>query len=508
MAAKPAKFVKRGSLYVPSSSGFTKAAVQSEQRKTIRDYAVDAASLLTPYDRKRVMSIGRYLFNNNSVVRGCINEMASLASAVVIPQFEGQDREWGKLAEDYLYESGKFLDLRGWPYDENSFNRILVLSVIRDGDQFVLLTEDGFGEPKIQVIPAHRIGTRDFNHEIKEGEFAGYRIQDGVILDEYGRAVGYRVLGDEAKDDRDYSSNDLFPAFDPEYADQVRGFSALGSSVIDWQDLAETRRFELMAQKLIASIAVVESNEEGEAQMASLAGGGVAISDATDEDNVPVYGQEMLGGEIRHFRAGSGSKIEIPTGDRPTLNQREFADAVAREALHGIGWSWDFGLNPTKMSGGPARIIVSKVNKKLRHLRDKILTPVRRRVDGWRIAKAIKNGRLPASNDWFRWGYQFDAELTADEKYSSDVAMQEFRAGFVSKRDVMAKRGLYYDDVMATKQAEVEDLLVRADEISRKHDIPKSVAITLLQDNASYSTVTNAAPETDPAPSTTEDVQQ
>lgn len=508
MAAKPAKFVKRGSLYVPYSSGFTKAAEYSQQRKQVYDYTVDSRALLTPYDRKKVMSIGRYLFNNNSVVRGCINEMASLASAVVIPQFEGEDREWGKQAEDYLYESGKFLDLRGWPYDESSFNRLLVLSVIRDGDQFVLLTEDGFGEPKIQVIPAHRIGTRDGDTEIKTGEYKGYIMNDGAIMDEYGRVVAYRVLGDVKEEDRDYSSNDLFPAFDPEYCDQVRGFSALGSSVIDWQDLAETRRFELMAQKLIASIAVVESNEEGEAPMASLAGGGVAISDATDEENAPVYGQEMLGGEVRYFRAGSGSKIEIPSGDRPTANQREFADAVAREALHGIGWSWDFGLNPTKMNGGPARIIVSKVNKRLRHLREKILTPIRRRIDGWRIAKAIKNGRLPASNNWFRWGYQFDAELTADEKYSSDVAMQEFRAGFVSKRDVMAKRGLYYDDVMTTKQAEVEDLLVRAEDISRKHDIPKSVAITLLQDNASYSTVTNAAPETDPAPSAIEDTQQ
>jgi hypothetical protein len=508
MAAKPAKFVKRGSLYVPSSSGFTRAAVASEQRKTIRDYALDASALLTAYDRKRVMSIGRYLFNNNSVVRGCINEMAQLASAVVIPQFEGEDREWGKQAEDYLYESGKFLDLRGWPYDETTFNRLLVLSVVRDGDQFILLTEDGFGEPKIQVIPAHRIGTRDYSDTIKGGEFAGRRIQDGVIQDDYGRAIGYRVLGDTAEEDRDYSSNDLFPAFDPDYSDQVRGFSALGSSVIDWQDLAETRRFELMAQKLIASIAVVESNEEGEAPMASLAGGGVAISDETDEDNVPVYGQEMLGGEVRYFRSGSGSKIEIPSGDRPTANQREFADAVAREALHGIGWSWDFGLNPTKMSGGPARIIVSKVNKKLRHIRDKILSPVRRRIDGWRIAKAIKNGRLPTSDEWFRWGYQFDAELTADEKYSSDVAMQEFRAGFISKRDVMAKRGLYYDDVMATKQAEVDDLLVRAAAIAKRHDIPMPVAITLLQDNASYSTVTNATPEPVAQPATTQDTQQ
>ena len=90
MAAKPAKFVKRGSLYVPYSSGFTKAAEYSQQRKQVYDYTVDSRALLTPYDRKKVMSIGRYLFNNNSVVRGCINEMASLASAVVAATGRGK----------------------------------------------------------------------------------------------------------------------------------------------------------------------------------------------------------------------------------------------------------------------------------------------------------------------------------------------------------------------------------------------------------------------------------
>jgi hypothetical protein len=72
----------------------------------------------------------------------------------------------------------------------------------------------------------------------------------------------------------------------------------------------------------------------------------------------------------------------------------------------------------------------------------------------------------------------------------------------------MAKRGLYYDDVMATKQAEVDDLLVRAAAIAKRHDIPMPVAITLLQDNASYSTVTNATPEPVAQPATTQDTQQ
>lgn len=500
MAEKPYRIIERRRIYGGmQTSGFTQAAIASDKRKQLPFYDKDAPALLTSNDRRKVMTIGRWLFQNCSPVRGALNEISSLAAATVIPQFDGADKTWGEQAESYLYESGRFLDIRGWGFDEATFNRLLILAVLRDGDQFILLTEDGFGEPKIQVIPAHRIGSRG-QTEVLSGPFKGYAITDGVIQDNYGRSVGYRVLGDDEKTDKDYSSNDLFPAFDPDYADQVRGFSALGASIIDWQDLAEARRFELMAQKKIASVAIIESNESGEAPLPNLVGAGTPIQGDDSTDVTPIYGEEMLGGETRYFRAGSGSKWEIPSGDRPTLNAREFSDATAREAIHGIGWSWDFSLNPTKMGGGPARIIVAKVNRKLRHVRERILAPVRRRIDGWRIAKAINNGWLPPNPEWFKWSYQFDADLTADEKYSSDVAVQEMKAGFVTLSDICAKRGSYYDDVMNRRESEAEDLLVRAKRISEKHSIPLQQAIVLIRDTTSYTTLTNAsAVAADPA---------
>ena len=230
-------------------------------------------------------------------------------------------------------------------------------------------------------------------------------------------------LGDFAEDDLDFSSNDLFPAFDPDYVDQLRGFSALGASVIDWQDIHESRRFALLAQKKFSATAILESNETGEMPIGNSVGDGTTLGVIVEgsETAVAVYGEEMLGGETRYFRAGSGSKWEIPTADRPTANQQAFSADIVRQAIHGIGWSSDFSLDPTKAGGASMRIVIDKCNRQLDHIRSDILAPVRRRIDAWRIAKAIKAGRLPANVDWWRWAYQFPARLSADEKYSSDV---------------------------------------------------------------------------------------
>jgi hypothetical protein len=464
MAQRPYKFVRRGLLYVPSVSGFTKGARASQQREQTPNYSIDSGGLLNATDRTRLMAIGRDLAHNCSPVRGTLNEIAKLAAAVVIPQFEGADRAWGEAAELYLYDSGKFLDVRGWPFDTDAFNRILVLSVLRDGEEFVLLTEDENGDPKIQVIPAHRVGSRT-EKEVKKGVFAGYRIQDGVILDEYGRAIGYRVLGDTASEDRDYSSDDLFPIFDPDFADQSRGFSALGASVIDWQDYQETRRFELMAQKKLASVAVLESNELGEMPPSNTVGiPGIGIADDGSDERPAIFGEEMLGGETRYFRAGSGSKWEIPPSDRPSANQQAFSADIVRQAIHGIGWSSDFSLDPTKAGGASMRTVIEKCNRQLDHLRERILSPVRKRIDAWRIAKAIKNGRLAPNEDWWRWSYQFAARLTADEKYSSDVDLQEMHAGVSSFQKVCAKRGDWWQEVIDQKIAEERYIQQRAAE--------------------------------------------
>lgn len=478
MAEKPYKFTdRRGtgagwSHFNSTIQGFQDSAKDSIGREQFPLADKDSSALFGRWDRIKLMTVGRYMYARDPIIQGSVDQVSRLTTAIVTPQFDGDDTEWGQSAENWLYENDKWIDVRGPGacVSMNDQDRLIIHHILQDGDIGELLTEDEDGNPKTQLIPAHRIGVRSSvsggRERIEKGKFAGALIIDGVILGESFEVLGYRVLGDRPEDDRDYSVNDLRLHFIPRYADQVRGFSHLASAAIGIQDVHEARRLELLAQKLLASRVLVEHNETGgadpgHANIVVLGQEGTTSADASN----PVYGKEINGGETVYFRAGSQSKIDVLTGDRPTLNQREFSADLVRQAIHGIGWSVDYALDPTKAGGANMRIVVENCNRTLDFLR-KVIEKRRKWVDGWRVAKAIKAGWLAASNDWWRWEYQFAARLTADKKYDSEVDINEMVSGVGTQSGSCARRGLWWEDVNNQKEKEIRDKFTRAKKLA------------------------------------------
>lgn len=490
MAEKPYKFTDRRGLgagftyFGGTGRGFSEAARTSFQRQQYDLYDKDGVALMPSFDRRKLMTVGRALYMNSSVVKSALDQMSRMSTSLIVPQFDGNDKAWGRTAEEWLWENDRWIDVRGWPYNQRSIDRLIILSIIRDGDVGELLTEDEQGNPKIQLIPAHRIGTRNMgNTRVEGGPFDGLRIIDGVILGDSYDIVGYRVLGITADLDTDYSVNDLKLHYLPFFTDQIRGYSWLASAFIDIQDNKEFRRLELIAQKLLASRTVVEHNEAGMADsgLAQIIVDGVEASASQTGDAIkPVYGQTLAGGETTYFRAGSNSKLEIVTGDRPTANQQNFSAETIRQAINSIGWSVDYALDPTKAGGANMRIVVETINDTIDSIRRDLLVPIRRWTDSWRVAKAIKNGFIKYSDEWYKWEYQFAQRKTADKKYDSDVDINEFRAGFQTLRDVCAKRGEWYQDVLAQKERELDEQMQAAQRISEKYGITMESALDRL----------------------------
>ena len=101
-------------------------------------------------------------------------------------------------------------------------------------------------------------------------------------------------------------------------------------------------------------------------------------------------------------------------------------------------------------------------------------------MDGWRISKAVNAGFLQFNSDWWKWEYQFAQRKTADKKYDSDVDVNEFRAGFSTLRDVCARRGEWYQDVIAQKSQELDMLMEQAKAIASKFGVPLEYALDRL----------------------------
>lgn len=499
-AEQPFKFTdkRRWSGY-SGTSNFSEPVRErySQQRRFVTGFDKDTPKLLGFLPRTTLLQMGRSLYQDNASVRNAVNEMAMLSGAGIQQQFDGTDQGWGTVAEEWLYGHDRICDMRGGMFNMHSLRELIVVSWLRDGDCGILLTENADGYPLFQMIPGHRIGSRG-SSDVESGPYAGMRITDGVIINDYGRPVAYRILGDDASLDRDIPAESFILAYVPEYADQLRGVSPLAVSIIDFQDVGESRRLELISQKVFAGMSLIVHNETGgpetTANLTTRYGSGGTNSDGSlSTDGTPVSTDEIIPGEMRYFRAGSNSKIEALTADRPTMNQQAFKETIVRQALAGIGWSVDFSLDPTKAGGAQMRVVVEKINQKLANIRSRLLFPILRRLDGYRIAKAQKLGLVPPSEEWFHWSYIPPAEITADKKYDSDVAIQEYKAGIRTLADVCGRRSIWWRDLLAAKKIETGELLQAAKELAEQYDIAMPDALVLLRDTASYSTQTNSA---------------
>jgi len=401
----------------------------------------DGTTLSGYQTRTVLMRVARYLCANFPQVRNAVAEMATYTTSSFLPQFEGEDKAWGEKAEALLREHDRIIDIRGTQWNRDLWLRGMVASAIRDGDSATLLVDRGDGYPQIQCIGAHRLGCRGVN-EVTAGKFAGSVITDGVITDDFGTVIGHRILGDTQDLDRDVSASDIIPHWIPDVAlsDQVRGISWIGSVLIQSQDVKERRRLELAAMKLAASEGFLVENEDGQPELSRIIPDTSVLPDAAATPIAPVF--EMVDGPgYRYAKANTGQKITPITSDRPTANQQVFEDGIIREILASMGWSSDFSFDPTKVASRQMFIVIAKINANMNAIRRLMVEPACRRLDGWRISKFINRGDLPPNPEWYKWGYQNPANLTADEKYSSDTDLQEWRGGGATMADFCGKRG-------------------------------------------------------------------
>lgn len=421
-------------------------ATQNAQRTQVPFLDKDTHRTISNLGRRTLMTLGRWLFWNQPAVSGAILEQAMFASENFQPQFWGKDKAWGDQAEAWLLEWEKICDVAGWPYDMTSYRELLVLSDLREGDMATLLTETPDGYPQIQLWPAHRIASYSCDTTVQGGEYDGSRISDGVITDDFRRPVAYRLVDEAGAHLTDVPARNMFLSFIPKQADQVRGFSGLASAVFDWQDLKESRYFELIAQKAAAAVALLETNEAGNTdETRSVIRTRATHNSSGGKETLDT--QELQGGLYRYFKAGTNSELKAFSYDRPGSNTITYQDTVLRDAFQGIEWSMFFSNDPSKVGGAPLRIIVEKINRVIRK-RQRMIAQALRRIHGYAISKAIKLGLLPFSEEWWKWEYQLPALITADRKYDSAIDVDEYANRFTSLKTICAKRGTYWEDTV------------------------------------------------------------
>lgn len=437
---------------------------QRFQRPYERTTASGFHQELNPTDRVRLLSDSRKLFSNLGPAKAAIVDKSVYSvGRAWLPKFVGDDIEWGKEAAAYLQdEFYPLCDIRA-SGDFQTQLHVASVSIDRDGDVAILLTEDGSGFARIQIIPSHCIGSRTDDDLIQSGPYKNLRQVDGVAINSNAQPVGYCILGDieDGSQDRWVSARDMIFLYEPEWADQVRGLPCFTHAILDLRDLRTVQGYERIASQIASSIGLVEYNETGMPDLtdpATLLRPGLPGYTSQLDSGTGVTAEEMVGGSVKYFRANSGSKLEFLKSDRPGEAWESFMNRLIRNAYSGAGWPYELSWDSTKLGGANIRLIVSKAMRAVEDRQD-LLRPAARRIVGYAIAKAIKNGRLRPSKDWFRWDFGMPQKLSVDYGRDEKTMRENYLCGLINLTDIVAERGGNIDTHIATRKAENQKLL-------------------------------------------------
>lgn len=445
--AAPSAPTKTGARAMVWPGTFSGTMMSRERR--VRYAALNDTNKVLPQGSWRTMTaFARALYSTLGEVRGPILEKANLSVGDGwIPQFTGTDAAWGRKAENWLWEWMKIADARGAPYDFHTALRLASVAIDRDGDIGVLLTETPEKYPQIKLFAGHRIGSRT-DGKVDGGAYVGCSIFNGVIFNSEGRTVAYRLLGDAEGDDRDVSARDLALTFDPDWCDQARGISSLYHAITALQDRQDIDDYTLQGIKAAATRALVEENESGEADTGS---GRTNVT--ADASGLQV--QDLLGGTIQYFKANTGSKLSVVDDKRPSTENQAFKESLLRAAYQGLEWPYEFTRDAKEIGGANVRVVVSKINRTVRK-RQAVLRKLATRISGYAISKAINNGDLKPSKEWWMWDWQMPAALTADAGRDAQAARENYKMGMGTLRDFYGSLGQWWEEQLDQRIAEAK----------------------------------------------------
>lgn len=445
----------------------------------------DTDKLLPIEDWKSLMDAGRYLFANSPLLKGALLEQANY-SFPLEPHYCGKDLAWGRIAKEWLYYWKKQSDVKGAPFDAHTASRLRMVGRKVDGDLATVLARDN-GEPRLQRIRAHRIGTRqcDRDGRLKEGAWKGYRIKNGVVVNEWDRMLAILVLGSKKEDDqfipesprqlRDY--NGFVPvrlSYDPLMFDQTRGITCLEASIRSFEAHKRWHEAEMRAQQVQARETLLEWNDAGEYQPepGDLGEDGVVVKNA---GGMPTW--SSMPGQTRYFRSGSGGKLELARPDRPGPGVLDFDNKTISEAFYGIGWDPNFGLLIKNPTGANVRLIARKINHTLQENR-RIEAETQSWEDTWALSDAIERGELPAPSDGdiTSWDYTGPARISADAGNDEQAKREAYKLGLLTRRRYFSELGWWEDEEDAQRLLETRTRLMDAQKL--KAEFPE---LTLMQ---------------------------
>ena len=441
------------------------AGEQSRNRRDLRMFSRtaprDEDRLVTNYSRQLARARCHDLRRNNPVVAGIGDRFSDyVVHHGVKPQSQTSSAEWNKRADDWFINWSQIADARErLTLDEMC--RLNVTSRLFDGEIFHLLLDSG----KIMPVESERCRAPRGTYELPLG-------YDGVRIDSLGRVTNFCFHGrdrmgcfDGEHAEQWYSANDVLHVARPWRFDSIRPMPELSPIANVIADMQELNNATLNTSKLQAMIALIINKTGGAANPA------FGLRTANGSTKLPGYADLRRVDNLMVMEGEHGDQMSGLDLKSPGSQYTPFMKLQLQWIGACLGLPYEFVMmvfEGTSFSGSKALMMQAgrTVENWQFWLVDNFLQPLRT----WRIAKAIKEGRLPPApvdergvSEWYKCQWQPPPMDWIDPQGQLQTDMQEYIIGATDLATIGRRRGKSWELVAVNKARELR----RLDEIAK-----------------------------------------
>ena len=394
--------------------------------------ATDSREDITDVDRMRLVALSRKCYYNNAIVKSAITDIArySVGAGLRLMPKSG-DELWDETAKAYWSEWCNYPEVSG-KFDFATLQLLFSEALDRDGEIFIVLTKTKDGKrAQLQIIEGHRVQTPPDKEN-------GDTIFDGVEVDKYGRARGYWIITSSG-DFKRIDAEDMIHLFEPERADQVRGYPRIAVALNTVLDRDELLRLEMQATKAASTISLVATSKSGN-------GGGIFGPQTKDDEKT----METIWGGAALIRLRGDQDLKSFQLNRPNDRLDQHLEQYIRSACLGLQLPYEFVWDSSKVSGANTRLVTAKAARRFEQRQNLLISQALRRIWRYVAAVALKSGELNQTANWFEADWICPRSITVDHgrDAQSDIALVE--AGLMSRAEYFGSYGQDWEE--QTKQ--------------------------------------------------------
>ena len=391
---------------------------------------------MTGATRREMVRLSRWLEKNNGLYKQMIKDTAiySIGEGIGL-QCLGGDFDWQNLVEAEWEQECIRPEISG------RFSMLECLYIIcealdRDGEIFVIKTKDKKGNPKFQIIEAHRVETPPDAMSLPD-------IFDGIRFDKYGKPTFYYVKQGDGKYEPIRAAS-MIHIFDAEYASQSRAFPPHQHAINHMRDEMDLLAMEKVAVKdnsRTSRILKVEDPkmDAGDLGLGQPLGEGNSATQNTDPDAL----NRVLGGVTAVL--GNNESLVSYQSARPSAAFSGFIDHLRRDSVMG-GLPYEFVADPTRAGGASVRLVVAKAGRFFTH-RQTVITSrfLQDYFQFWLGVRIDTKKDIPAARNWWKTEWVCCKSVTVDAGREGANERADLDMGRIPPSDDFQTRGYGFE---------------------------------------------------------------